>query len=631
MLKWFKRFSSALTAAVLTASAVITVPVINAETSESNVVFESECENLTLSAGTEVWTSVYEKQLPGYSGDGFIYLTNGSMKFELEVEEDGMYEISTRYAQILSEDGREQTISINGSKYMVSFPYADTWQDISFGIFRLKAGVNTIEILPQYGYACYDTIKVEKAVFPELNIAPTLSDPDATPETQGLMNYLCDVYGKNMLSGQQEIYGGGHSEDQPGGYSGDELLGYESEFEWINKNFGDYPAIRGFDYMNYNPLYGWDDNTTERIIEWGEKNGIPTVCWHINLPNDFTNYEIGDTVDWSECSYKPNTSFSVANATVEGTKEYEYVMLTIDLLAQELLEVQEAGIPVIFRPYHEAEGNQGIGNAWFWWGYEGPEPYKALWKQLYTTLTEKYGIHNLIWEFNSYTYTTSPEWYPGDEWVDMVGFDKYNTEYNRHDGKTSGPNEDAISGTFYSLVNLTDNKKLVAMSENDTVPSLSNIMVEKAHWLYFCIWYDNGQSNFLTDSARYNDFDTLKETYQSEYCITLSELPDWRNYESSGEQPTTPTESSTNAPTDATLPDEIDFYPGDVNADGVLNVFDSNAFRKKLLADVDDARPMLFASPSDTNGDGSVTVADLVLLNQYLVGEDVELKYYVEE
>lgn len=618
MIKLFKRFSSALTAAVMTASIAGAMPVIAEETTEeSNVVFHSECEDLTLADGMEVWTSIYDTQLPGYSGEGFIYLTNGSMKFEIEVEEDGMYEISTRYAQILSEDGRDQTISVNGSNYMVSFPYADTWQDISFGIFRLKAGVNTIEILPQYGYASYDTITVEKAVFPELDIEPTLSDPEATIETQGLMNYLCEVYGKNMLSGQQEIYGGGHTEDSPNGYSGDELLGYETEFEWIKKNFGDYPAIRGFDYMNFNPLYGWDDGTTERIIEWGERNGIPTVCWHINLPNDFASYEIGDTLSWEDCSYKPNTSFSVANATVEGTKEYEYVMLTIDCLAQELLKVQDAGIPIIFRPYHEAEGNQGIGNAWFWWGYEGPEPYKALWKQLYTTLTEKYGIHNLIWEFNSYTYTTSPEWYPGDEWVDMVGFDKYNTEYNRHDGKTSGPNEDAISSTFYSLVDLTDNKKLVAMSENDTVPSLSNILTEKAYWLYFCIWYDNGQSNFLSDSERYNDFNTLKETYQSDFCITLSELPDWKFYAyGMGDLPI-PTEPS------------YDFISGDVNKDEVINIFDSVKLRNRLVMDDEDL--ILYnAEPADTTGDGHVDVADLVLLNQYLLGKDVELKYYWE-
>lgn len=624
MIKFFKKAFSALTATAMLLSVSSAMPVISAADEEAEVVFHDECENLELSDGMQVWTSIYEKQLPGYSGEGFIYLANGSMKFEIEVPEDGMYEISTRYAQILDVNGREQTIAINGTKQMVKFPYSDSWQDISFGMFRFKAGVNTIEILPEYGYAAYDTITVTKAVFPELDIEPTLSDKNATKETQGLMNYLCDVYGKNMLSGQQEIYGGGHTTDNPAGYSGDELLGYESEFEWIKKNFGDYPAIRGFDLMNYNPLYGWDDGSTERIIEWGEKNGIPTVCWHINLPVDFTNYELGEAVDWSECSYKPNGSFSVANATVEGTKEYEYVMMTIDCLAQELLKVQEAGIPIIFRPYHEAEGNSGVGNAWFWWGQEGAEPYIALWKQLYTTLTEKYEIHNLIWEFNSYTYTTSPAWYPGDEWVDIVGFDKYNTEFNRFDGKTSGPNEDAISGTFYNLVNLTNNKKLVSMPENDTVPSLENILVEKAYWLYFCIWYDNGSSNFLTDSEKYNDYNTLKNMYQSDYCITLSELPDWKNYEP--ENPL-PTEETTESPT---LPPDLDFIPGDVKKDEVINVFDAVALRERLMDDAPAAfAPHAFAA--DTNGNGMLEVADLVLLHEYLVGKDVQLKYYTGE
>jgi len=552
MFKFFKRMTSAVLAAAMVTTVCASMPVVTAD--QGDVVFQSECEDLTLLEGATVWTSIYDKQLPGYSGEGFVYLTTGVVEFEVEVPEDGMYEISTSYCQILSEEGREQTISVNGVEYMIKFPYADTWTDFSFGMMRLKKGVNTIQLLPKYGYAAFDTITVKEAVFPELKISPVLSDPDATSETQGLMNYLCDVYGEHMLSGQQEIYGGGHTQDSPNGYSGDELLGYESEFEWIKKNFGDYPAIRGFDLMNYNPLYGWDDGSTERIIEWGERNGIPTVCWHINLPLDFTSYELGEPLDWQKCSYKNNDTFDVAKASVEGTKEYEYTMLTIDCLAQELLKVQEAGVPVIFRPYHEAEGNGGINGegAWFWWAQDGAEAYKALWRQLYTTLTEKYGIHNLIWEFNSYDYATSPEWYPGDEWVDMVGFDKYNTVYNRHDGLTSGPNEDAISGTFYNLVDIVDNKKLVAMPENDTVPSLENILVEKAHWLYFCIWYDNGSENFLSGTDK-NNPETLKEMYQSDYCITLSELPDWRNYEMGEIVPTEdPTVPTTEDPTEPT-------------------------------------------------------------------------------
>lgn len=611
MIKKLKKILSLFSAATMTATAcVFTVPT-SAEENESNVIFQSECEDLTLKDLT-VWTSIYNTQLPGYSGEGFVYLTNGSIEFTVNAPEDGMYDISTRYVQILDKnEPRMQTISINGKNTMIGFPYADTWTDKSFGMFRLNKGENTIQILPQYGYAAYDTITVSEAKMPELNIKPTLSDPNATKETQGLMNYLCDMYGKHIISGQQEIYGNGHTKDEPAGYEGDNLLGYESEFEWINKNFGVYPAIRGFDMMNYNPLYGWDDGTTERIIEWAnERNGIPTVCWHINLPTDFTNYEVGEPVDWSVASYKPNSSFSVENAVVEGTKEYEYVMLAIDNLAEQLLKIQEAGVPIIFRPYHEAEGNPGA--AWFWWGQDGAEAYKALWKQLHTTLTEKYGLHNLIWEFNSYTYSSSPEWYPGDEWVDMVGFDKYNCIYNRTDGLSDCPNEDAISDTFYKLVDLTNNTKLVAMPENDTVPSLENMLVEKAHWLYFCIWYDNGSDNFLTGENK-NNYDTLKEIYLSDYCITLDELPDWRNYEYKGIEP------------------DIDFIPGDVNSDKKVNIFDSIALQRTLINLLStDGIQLPQSSPADTNGDGFIEISDLVLLNQWLVGKDVKITYYVE-
>lgn len=609
MIKKCKKIASFFCAAVMTVSMCTFSLPSNAEPDGSNVIFHDECENLELLNGMKVWTSIYEKQCPGYSGEGFIYLAGGSAAFTVDAPEDGMYEIKTRYIQILDADARQQTIKVNGKKTMVGFPHAESWTDISFGKFRLNKGENEIEILTEYGYAALDTITVEKAVLPELNIAPELTDPKATKETQGLMNYLCDMYGNHMLSGQQEIYGNGHTEDQPGGYSGEYLLGYESEFEWIKDNFGAYPAIRGFDMMNYNPIYGWDDGTTERIIEWGtERNGIPTVCWHINLPVDFTSYEVGELVDWSEASYKPNKSFSVANASVEGTKEYEYTMLTIDCLAQELLKVQEAGVPILFRPYHEAEGNPG--DAWFWWGQDGPEAYKNLWKLLYTTLTEKYDLHNLIWIYNSYTYASSPEWYPGDEWVDIVGYDKYNCVYNRNDGLSNCPNEDAISGTFYDLVDLTNNKKLVAMTENDTVPSLKNMEVEKANWLWFCIWYDNGSDNFLTGEDK-NNYDTLKEIYTSDYCITLDELPDWKNYEYQGSA-------------------EPAIIPGDLNNDKTVNVFDS-ILMKKLLMNTEEASDVLAASPEDVNGDGVCTVADLTLLNEYLLGKNVNLTTYKPE
>ncbi|MCF2945139.1 glycosyl hydrolase [Paenibacillus tarimensis] len=494
-------------------------------------LFTIESEDAQLSSDLQVVTQVYGQPKPGYSGSGFVWMQNsGTLTFEVTVPEAGLYAISMRYMQELSPDGRVQNLAVNGvTKGAYMLPYTTAWSNFDFGFHKLKQGSNTIELKAGWGFAYFDTFTVDYADLDPLDVQPVLTDPQATPETQALMNYLTDVYGNHIISGQQEIYGGGNDGN------------HELEFEWIYNLTGKYPAIRGFDLMNYNPLYGWEDGTTERMIDWvNNRGGIATASWHINVPRDFNAYELGEFVDWKEATYKPTeTNFNTANAVVPGTKEHQYVMMTIEDLAEQLLILQENGVPVIFRPYHEAEGNGGLNGegAWFWWASAGADVYKKLWDQLYTELTETYGLHNLIWTYNSYVYSTSPAWYPGDDQVDIVGYDKYNTIYNRHDGLSGVPNEDAISSIFYQLVDLTDGAKMVAMTENDTVPSLQNLLEEKAGWLYFCPWYGEHLM-----SPAFNYPETLTTLYQSDYVITLDELPDLK-----ADNPTTPSASITPA------------------------------------------------------------------------------------
>ncbi|MGN1403220.1 MAG: glycosyl hydrolase [Ruminococcus sp.] len=613
MQKFWKRLGSVSVAAALCAGMVQAVP-IAMTASAAEVIFQSECENLKTTSGAspQIWTDIYGQQLPGYSGDGFVYLTGDTLTMTVEAPYEGMYEISVHYAQILDTNGREQTFSINGTDYMIKFPYADSFQDLNVGRFRLKEGENTIEIKPQYGYACFDTITIQEAEMPDLTVEPTTCDPDATAETKSLMNYLTSVYGSHIISGQQEIYGGGNDGN------------YELEFDYIEELSGELPAIRGFDFMNYNPLYGWDDNTTERCIEWvKERNGIATACWHINLPTDFANYTPGDALDWTECSYKNNSSFSVVNAVTEGTKENEYLDMAIEDLAEQFTRLQDAGVPLIFRPFHEAEGNGGLdgSGAWFWWAQDGAEAYKALWKYLYNALTVDYGLHNIIWEENLYAWSDeSAQWYVGDDYVDIVGYDKYNTEYNRHDGLSSGPNEDAESSLFYSLYNYVNGKKMVAMPENDTIPSLNNLQIEKAAWLYFCPWYGD---HILSDQK--NNPDTVKELYQSEYCITLDELPA-DLYTNNGDiQPgTTTAKETTDVTTETTTTtvttETISAIPGDFDMNGVVNGFDLALARQDILTAADD-----YSIPEmetrDFNRDGEYNLSDIVALLHFLLGK----------
>ncbi len=605
-----KKIISMITAVSMIAS-ICSMNVFAADEEEyTQFPFTTECETLE---GAELWTSIYENQIPGYSGDGFAYLTNGNISFEVTVPEDGMYEITARYAQILDENGREQTISINGAKFMYKFPYANEWSEYSFGVHRLNKGVNTIELLPQYGYAAFDTITVDVAQLPDLSeVQPVLSDKKATKEAQGLMNYLCDVYGKNIISGQQEIYGGGNDGNP------------ELEFEWIEELTGELPAIRGFDFMNYNPLYGWDDGTTERIIEWtNERNGIATACWHINVPVNFENYTLGDAVDWTECTYKPTPEFDAAKASVEGTKEYEYFMAAVEDLAEQLTILQENNVPIIFRPLHEAEGNGGLNGegAWFWWSSAGAEAYNNLWKLLYTTLTETYGLHNIIWEQNLYTWSPeSAQWYTGDDYVDMVGYDKYNTVYNRNDGLSNCPNEDAISTVFYGLVDIVDNKKLVAMPENDTIPNIENMQVEKAGWLYFCPWYGE---HLMSEAFNYQD--SLVKIYQSDYTITLDELPDWRTYSSGDviEPPVTETTTTTETTEDTTVSSEEVSDTGDITTSEETESSKSEETTTTTESSEDTSGSTTVNASAtllgDANCDGIVDIRDVTTINQYII------------
>jgi len=470
-----------------------------------------EAEDCALSNGATVTTNVYGTAYPGYSGSGFVWVPNaGTLTFEVEVPKSAMYELTARSWMYLGNvgDTRQQSVSVNGvSLGNFNIPNQGDWKDFSFGFVYLEAGTVTVEIgsTGSWGFILYDAVKFDYADMPELSIDATPSDPNATSETRALMSYLTSVYGNHVISGQQEIYGGGNNGDT------------ELEFAYIFAKTGKYPAIRGFDLMNYNPLYGWEDGTTSRMIKWvQERKGIVTASWHINVPVDFASYTLGEKLNWKNCTYKPTASFSVAKALDKTTKENAYLMLAIDSLAKQLLILQEAKVPVLLRPFHEAEGNNNTdgSGAWFWWGSAGAEVYKQLWRLLYTTLTEKYGIHNLIWEVNLYTYGNSNKWYPGNDVVDIVAYDKY--EGSPYTWKTS-----AATTAFLTLVDATKDTRMVALSENDVIPDIQKVVNEGAWWLYFCPWY----GDFITSST-YNDPALLNTIYNSEHVITLDEIPE---------------------------------------------------------------------------------------------------------
>lgn len=509
----------------------------------------------------------------------FIAQKGTSTSVDVEIDEAGLYELVVRYAQPFDKSKKVQYLNVNGSNQgEVSFAYTLSLKEMSTGVVKLEKGKNNIEFEAYWGYTFFDYLIVKPAdnSIKNLKVSKTLVNPNATEEAKSLISYLVDVYGKHIISGQQEICGSHNYEAS------------EAEFTYIMEKTGKMPALRGFDFMNYraNDL-GWDDECAERVIEWyKDKNGIPTVCWHWFCPGDIGKLEAGSF-------YTKGTTYSISKALTPGTEENKALLSDIDFMAVKLKQVQDAGVPVLFRPLHEAEGT------WFWWGAEGPENCVKLYRLLYDKFTNEHKINNLIWVWTSSAYDTALDWYPGNDVVDIIGYDKYNAK----DGK---PNGSAISSTFFSLVKLTEGKKLVTMSENDTIPRVEYLQNEMAGWLYFCPWYGwhlTGEQN--------NPVEWLDEMYNSEYCITLDELPDLKTYPATGY--TTPPPSSIKpSPTESP-----EFIHGDLNDDGKVNSTDYALLKRYILGTIEE-----FSVPSgaaDLNADGRINSTDYTILKRYLL------------
>lgn len=565
----------------------------------------------------ESWTKIDEcasgnsADISDWSGTGFANITEkgSSVTVTVEVEEDGLYEVLIRYCQCFDMNKKVQYLNVNGvNQGEVSFPYGEKFEEMSAGYVPLKAGKNEIQIKGYWGYTMFDYLVVKDAdpSVSKLDPERKLSNPNANDTTKRLFSYLCDIYGKNILSGQQE-YCGSHSYN----LNANPELGYivdnELEFEYILEETGEMPAVRGIDFLNYSSADDmWDDNAAERTAEWVNKfGGIATVTYHWSMPSDPTETGRQNRFFYVESASASYTTFSISKALEEGTWENEILMADIEFLASKLQLLEDADVPVLWRPLHEAEG------AWFWWGAEGPENCKKLYRLLYDQLTNVYGLDNLIWVWTGYTFPTSPQWYPGDEYVDIVGYDKYNAV----DGM---PNLSSISSTFYNLVASTDGNKMVTMSENDSIPSLDNLLEDKAGWLWFCPWYNN----YLT-SQQINPVDELVKIYQSEYCITLDELPDLRKYPinlSDGVSSEDP--DVTTPPTTTDKPSEKVVY-GDLNKDGKVDLSDLTMLSLCLLGDT--KTTSYIEEVADVNGDGSFNIADLSHLKQYISKDPVVL------
>lgn len=349
---------------------------------------------------------------------------------------------------------------------------------------------------------------------------PTLFDitespvnPDATEPTKKLYAYLKSQFGQKVLSGAMA-----------------EINWNTQNAEMMYETTGKYPAINTFDFVHHifsaplNPSNWIDYTNTQPVEDWFNAGGIVSCMWHWNVPASEAEKDNFDTYTF----YDEGTDFTAQRATMStknsnGTyKYYEYEIFERDLniIADYLLALQAKGIPVIWRPFHEASGNTGKydgGHAWFWWGNgqgkardyaQAPRFFKTLWKNLYNGLKAR-GVNNLIWVWTS--NGVDADWYPGDEYVDIIACDYYENDATLY--------HNSLSTNFNELIAIT-NKKMVTLSECGAIPAITNMMQGGDMWSWFMPWY----GDYMTDP--YNSSVFMNTLMNSDMVITRDELPE---------------------------------------------------------------------------------------------------------
>lgn len=366
-------------------------------------------------------------------------------------------------------------LSTELNQFLRKFPFFF----LTFWLIHCLSSCKAAEAIPS-------TDTVQKSKTPALPTKPVnqLIDHQATSSTKGLYTYLIDQYGYKVISGQQD------------------------DVEYILEKTGKEPAIGAFDLMEYSPsrvqLGSHPARSSEACIAWakkGEGRGIVSLCWHWNAPTDLINQEPDKR--WWSGFYTRATTFDLAAALADKQGDrYQLLLRDIDAIAVQLKKFQDADVPVLWRPLHEASGG------WFWWGAKGAGPFKELWQLLHERLTNHHQLHNLIWVYTG-TDIIHPDWYPGDQYVDIVGLDIY-----ADSTANLSSNWAAVQATF-------DRRKMVTLSESGHLPKLDTVRELSTWWSWFAVWTG-------ADWVKKQPVDQLKTVFTDTDVITRDELPDWR-------------------------------------------------------------------------------------------------------
>ncbi|HTY89222.1 MAG TPA: glycosyl hydrolase [Candidatus Acidoferrum sp.] len=276
--------------------------------------------------------------------------------------------------------------------------------------------------------------------------------PQASPEAVALLKYIHSLSGRHTLTGQHN-YPNTH----------------DASTRQAAEVWGKTPAVFGQDFGFAAP--GDKDAVAARpdIIEEVKrqyaKGAIITLCWHAVRPTD------DEPVTFKGSVQGKLTDEQWQELLTPGTQLNQRWCDQVDVIAGYLKQLRDAHIPVLWRPYHEMNGD------WFWWGgRQGERGTPALYRQIFDRFANYHHLNNLVWIWSVDRPSTPQrqfvDFFPGKKYFDIAALDVYRGDF--------------APAYYHDLMKLADGKPL-ALAEVGPPPTLA-VLEQQPQWTWWMLW-----------------------------------------------------------------------------------------------------------------------------------------------
>jgi mannan endo-1,4-beta-mannosidase len=331
---------------------------------------------------------------------------------------------------------------------------------------------------------------------------------NASAEAKALLKFFYRISGEYILTGQHN-------------YPNVKNRNTRFAADYIGKTPVMYSTDWGFEKDGNSDSYLARQDIVNESIRQNKLGSIVTICWHAvpptaNEPVTFQPLPGADTNNLASVQGRLQDQ-QFKDLLTPGTSIYKHWAEQVDSIAVYLKKLQDAHVAILWRPYHEMNGD------WFWWGgRQGEYSTIRLYRQLFDRLVNYHKLNNLVWIWSVDRPSTPPRkfsnFYPGNDFLDIVALDVYGSDFNQD---------------YYDSLLVLSKGKPIVLGEVGNPPS-TEILKLQPKWAYFVTWagmvrntlknqYDillkDSRVLFLEDTAYWNAIAPFRKS------VGLSVLP----------------------------------------------------------------------------------------------------------